>query len=155
VDISSITHYLWVGAQPKAEDADALRQLGVRLVISMRGEVRPPSEFSRPPLSVLWLRTFDYFFTPIPMNKLMRGVQAALPVIQEGGQVLTHCKQGRHRGVAMGAAILIAMGHTAEEAMSIICRQRESAHPQVWYVRRQILKFEKHWRRRSQAAAHN
>ena len=155
MDISSINNYLWVGAQPKAEDADALRQLGVRLVISMRGEVRPPAEFSEPPLSVLWLRTFDYFFTPIPMNKLMRGVRAALPVIQEGGQVLTHCKQGRHRGVAMGAAILIAMGHTAEEAMSLLCRQRESAHPQAWYVRRQILKFETHWRRRFQAATPN
>jgi protein tyrosine phosphatase (PTP) superfamily phosphohydrolase (DUF442 family) len=152
MDISPITEYLWVGAQPKAEEADALRQLGVRLIISMRGEAPPPREFSQPPLTVLWLRTFDYFFTPIPVDKLLQGVRAALPVIQGGGRVLAHCKQGRHRGVALGAAILIAMGHSAEEAMRLLCQRRQPAHPQAWYVRRQILKFEQHWRRQLQAA---
>jgi len=76
----------------------------------------------------------------------MEGVQAALPVIQSGGRVLTHCHRGRHRGVAMAAAILIAMGYSADEAMRLLRDRRAIAHPEAWYIRRQIQKFEKHWR---------
>jgi protein tyrosine phosphatase (PTP) superfamily phosphohydrolase (DUF442 family) len=146
MDISQITDYLYVGAQPKPEQAPQLRDLGVRLIISMRGEKRPPAAFAQPPLDVLWLKTFDTFFTPIPIHKLMEGVQAALPVIQTGGRVLTHCHRGRHRGVAMAAAILIAMGYSADEAMRLLRDRRASAHPEAWYIRRQIRKFEQYWR---------
>jgi len=146
MDISQITDYLYVGAQPEAAHADDLRALGVRLIISMRGERRPPTAFAQPPLDVLWLKTFDTFFTPIPIHKLMQGVQAALPVIHSGGRVLTHCHRGRHRGVAMAAAILIAMGYSADEAMRLLRDRRAIAHPEAWYIRRQIQKFEKHWR---------
>jgi hypothetical protein len=76
----------------------------------------------------------------------MEGVRAALPVIQGGGRVLTHCHKGRHRGVAMAAAILIAMGHTSEEAMRLLRERRQIADPQIWYIRWQIKKFEKQWR---------
>lgn len=146
MDISQITDYLYVGAQPKPVHADDLRALGVRLIISMRGEKRPPTTFAQPPLHVLWLKTYDTFFTPIPIHKLMEGVQAALPVIQSGGRVLTHCHRGRHRGVAMAAAILIAMGHSADEAMRLLRDRRAIAHPEAWYIRRQIKRFETHWR---------
>jgi len=146
MDISQITDYLYVGAQPEAAHADDLRALGVRLIISMRGERRPPAAFAQPPLDVLWLKTYDTFFTPIPIHKLMEGVQAALPVIHSGGRVLTHCHRGRHRGVAMAAAILIAMGYSADEAMRLLRDRRAIAHPEAWYIRRQIQKFEKHWR---------
>jgi protein tyrosine phosphatase (PTP) superfamily phosphohydrolase (DUF442 family) len=146
MDISQITDYLYVGAQPEATHADRLRALGVRLIISMRGERRPPAALAQPPLSVVWLRTFDTFFTPIPIHKLMEGVRAALPVIQGGGRVLAHCHKGRHRGVAMAAAILIAMGHTAEDAMRLLRERRQMADPHIWYIRWQIMKFEKQWR---------
>ncbi|HLE30197.1 MAG TPA: dual specificity protein phosphatase [Anaerolineales bacterium] len=145
MDISQITDYLFVGARPEAQHAGQLGALDVRLIISMCGEQRPPEAFSRPPLSVLWLRTYDTFLTPIPVRKLMEGVRAALPVIEDGGRVLAHCHRGRHRSAAMGAAILIAMGHSAEEAMQLLRDRREAAEPQAWYIRRQIKKFEKHW----------
>jgi protein tyrosine phosphatase (PTP) superfamily phosphohydrolase (DUF442 family) len=151
MDISQITDYLYVGAQPKPEHAGRLRELGVRLIISMRGERRPPREFFQPPLGVLWLRTFDTFFTPIPVRKLMEGVRAALPVIHSGGRVLAHCREGRHRGVAMAAAILIAMGHSADDAMRLLRERRARAHPEAWYIRRQIKKFERHWEAQSNA----
>ena len=146
MDISQITDYLYVGAQPALEHADQLRALDVRLVISMRGEARPPAAFGRPPLHVLWLRTYDTLITPIPMHKLMEGVRAALPVIKSGGRVLAHCQRGRHRGVAMGAAILIAMGYSADEAMRLLRDRRAIAHPQAWHIRRQIKRFEKYWK---------
>ncbi len=145
MNISQITEYLYVGGQPKAEDAEKLQALDVRLIISMAGNIWPPKVFTQPPFNLLWLRTFDSFLTPIPIRKLVKGVETALPVIENGGRVLTHCAFGRHRGVAMGAAILIAMGHSADEAMHLLSTRREIADPYTWYIKRRIKKFEKHW----------
>lgn len=145
MDISQITDLLFVGGQPRTEHADHLEDLGVRLIISMRGEAPPPKVFERPPFRALWLRTYDTLFTPIPIHKLMQGVQAALPAMQQGESVLAHCHYGRHRGVALGAAILIAQGHTADSAMRLLREKRAIADPQAWYIRRQIKKFEQAW----------
>jgi hypothetical protein len=46
----------------------------------------------------------------------------------------------------MAAAILIAMGYSADEAMRLLRDRRAIAHPEAWYIRRQIQKFEKRWR---------
>jgi protein-tyrosine phosphatase len=146
LDISQITDYLYVGAQPGAEHAGELRARDVRLIISMIGTARPAAVFAKPPFRLLWLRTYDSFLTPIPVSKLMEGVRAALPVIRSGGRVLAYCAQGRHRSAAMAAAILIAMDYSAEEAMRLLQARRRSARPQTWYVKRQIKRFEKHWR---------
>ncbi len=145
MDISQVTDYLYVGAQPSAQDAEQLHALNVQLIISMAGTIRPPAALSQPPLHLLWLRTYDTIFTPIPISKLMEGVQAALPVIQSGGGVLAYCREGRHRSIAMGAAILIAMGHSAEEAMRLLSTRRQKADPQAWHIKRQIKKFERRW----------
>lgn len=144
MSLSPITAYLWVGTQPKARHIGALQASGVRLIISMRGEQRPPAALQQP-FQVLWLKTYDLFFTPIPMAVLWRGVQAALPVIAQGGAVCVHCQRGRHRSVAMAAAILIAQGYPAEEAMQLLRARRKEARPQTWYIKRQIKRFEKEW----------
>ncbi len=149
MDISQITDYLYVGAHPGPENASALRALDVRLIISMCGERRPPAPFWQQPFQLLWLRTYDTFLTPISVHKLMEGVQTALPVIHSGGRVLAHCQHGMHRGPAMGAAILIAMGHSAEEAMGLLRSRRQRAQPQAWYIKRQIRKFEHLWKTQS------
>jgi len=146
MDISQITDYLYVGAEPDAARAEELLALGVRLVISMRGEKRPPAVFGQPPLSLLWLRTYDTIFTPIRVRTLAQGVRAALPVIETGGRVLIHCQRGRHRSAAMAAAVLIARGQSARGAMRLLRERRQLADPYIWYIRRQIEKFEKHWR---------
>jgi len=146
MDISQITDFLFVGAQPNAADAPALRDLNIGLVISMRGEVRPHPVFSQPPLASLWVRTFDTFLTPIPMPALERGVRAALPVIDQGRRVLVHCHHGKHRSVAQAAAILIAQGYSAVDAMWKLRAERRAADPQIWYIRRRIEKFERHWK---------
>ena len=79
------------------------------------------------------------------------GVRAAAPIIAQGRKVLVHCHYGRHRSVAMAAAILIAQGATAREAMAMLSARRASADPHIWYIRRQIEKFERHWRERNPA----
>ena len=96
-------------------------------------------------LNYLWLHTFDSPLIPIPVRALIRGVQAALEVIGEGGKVYTHCARGRHRSVAMGAAILIAQGLSPEAAMSLIKERRAVADPYMFYIQRRIMMFARRW----------
>jgi hypothetical protein len=56
--------------------------------------------------------------------------------------------QGKHRSVAMAAAILISMGHTGEEAIDLLTTARTVADPRRWYIRRQIKAFEIYWRKK-------
>ncbi|HXF84789.1 MAG TPA: hypothetical protein VNK49_05310 [Anaerolineales bacterium] len=145
MDYSRITDDLFIGTTPSVSDYDHLRQLGVRLVINMRWEYRPRPDPHDPPLSFLWLRTFDSPFLPIPIKVLHRGVSAALETISSGGKVYVHCAGGRHRGVAMGACILIAQGYDPHDAMHLIARRRLFADPFVFYIRSRILKFAREW----------
>jgi len=153
MDYSKITDYLYIAARPEGTDARAIGGLDVRLIISMVAHRRPAAEFYTPPLSALWLRTFDFFLLPIPVDTLEQGVRAALAVINDGHKVLTYCQAGRHRSVAMGASILIGMGQPADEAMALIARRRPTAEPYAGHIERQIRKFEAHWRERPDAAA--
>jgi protein-tyrosine phosphatase len=145
MDFSPITPDLFIGTTPSAEDYNRLRDLGVRLVINMRFEHRPAPDPHAEPLSLLWLRTIDSPFFPIPVRKLIRGAQAALETIRDGGKVYTHCAGGRHRGVAMGAAVLIAQGHPPQSAMELIAERRSIADPFAFYIRPRILKFAQAW----------
>jgi protein-tyrosine phosphatase len=95
---------------------------------------------------MLTLRSFDFVLLPIPIRKLKKGVEAALPVIREGESVLVYCHAGRHRSVAMTCCILIAMGSTAEEAMQLVRERREVADPHAPHIERQIRDFEAQWR---------
>jgi protein-tyrosine phosphatase len=82
------------------------------------------------------------------MNLLLRGVEAALPVIQDGYGVLAHCRYGVHRSVAMACCTLIGMGYSADEAMRMVKDKRSTADPDIWYIRRRILKFMQLWNER-------
>src|SRR5579859_3258678 len=145
MDISLITPDLYVGSQPDAAHAAELGALNIGLIINMRGELRPHPVYATPPFSSLWLRTYDFFLTPIRLSILEQGAVAALAVVGQGRRVLVHCQRGRHRSVAMAAAILIAQGYTAREAMRLIREKRAVADPQIWYIRWQIEKFERYW----------
>ena len=145
MNFSQITDALFIGDTPAQTDYNLLRDLGVRLVINMRIEKRPAQDLHQPPLRFLWLPTVDSPGLVIPIRFLLRGVHAALATIQEGGKVYTHCAKGRHRGVAMGAAILIALGHDPAQAMELIKLQRPDADPDMFYIRSRILRFARAW----------
>jgi len=146
-DISRITDYLYISAWPKGEHADEIQALNIRLILSMHWR-RPSKSLNHPPLRVLWLPTVDTPITPMPIGTLRRGVEAALPVIEEGGGVLAHCKAGVHRSVAMASCVLIGMGYTADNAMQLVKEQREVADPFAGYIQSRIRKFESDWHRR-------
>lgn len=145
MDISKITEQLYIAAHPKGEDAKMIRSLNVRLILNMIF-FRPAEVYRNPPFQMLTLRTFDSIFLPIPIGKLVKGVEAALPVIGDGASVLVYCREGRHRSVAMAAAVLIGQGSSAEEAMKLISAKRSKADPYAWHIQRRIRKFEEVWR---------
>jgi len=145
MDFSRITDDLFIGTTPLVKDYQRLRDLGVQLVINMRWEHRLRPDTHAQPLSLLWLRTIDSPFFPIPIRALQRGARAALETIRTGGKVYAHCAGGVHRGVAMGAAVLIAQGHDPQEAMNLIKAKRRIADPHIFYIRRRILRFAQKW----------
>jgi len=145
MDFSSITDDLFIGTTPFVQNYDHLRELGVRLVINMRLTHYPAVDGYAQPLSFLSLRTIDSPFFPIPIQKLQRGARLALETIRNGGKVYAHCAGGRHRGVAMGACILVAQGHSPLEAMQLIKERRSFADPHIFYIRNQILRFASEW----------
>ncbi len=151
MDFSQITDDLFIGTTPEAVDYVRLRELGVRLVINMRLMRGPHPDIAEnrrsEVLEFLWLRTFDSPIILIPIQKLIEGTHTALDVIRKGGKVYSHCAKGRHRSVAMGAAILIAQGYGADAAMKLIKKQRPIADPDMFYIRSQILKFARQWHR--------
>jgi len=149
MDISEITENLYISSRVEEDDLEAIRRLDPGLIISMIIHRRPPRILSESGLSVLWLRTIDFPLIPIPIRTLNRGVEAALPVIHDGGRVLIFCEAGRHRSVAMASCILIGMGCSAEQAMQLIGERREVADPWAWHIRRQIRRFEAYWNSRS------
>ncbi len=144
---SEITPYLYIAADPQAEDIDSLRPLNLNLIISMIFEKRPAKALDQLPAELMWFRTFDFVLLPIPIKTLNHGVEKALPLIQQGGSVLVFCHAGRHRSVAMASCILIGMGHSASKAMQLISQRREIADPYAWHIRRQIEKYEAYWNR--------
>jgi protein-tyrosine phosphatase len=146
MDFSQITNDLFIGTMPASTDYNRLRNLGVRLVINMRYRQGPYPDSHPEALDFLWLKTIDSPFFLIPINKLLQGTQAALETIRNGGKVYSHCAKGRHRSVAMGAAILIAQGHTPKEAIQLIKQQRPISDPHMFYIRSRIFRFEQHWK---------
>lgn len=145
MDFSQITDTLFLGTTPEPDDYNLLRALGVGLVINMRAEQPPHPDRYDPPLPILWLKTYDLALLPIPIHALRQGVSAALETFARGGKVYAHCAAGVHRSVAMGAAILIAQGYSAEDAMNLIKTRRASADPDAWYIRWRINSFATKW----------
>jgi len=146
MNFSKITDELFIGNTPSVSNYDALRDLGVRLVINMRYTYGPRPDPHNPPLLLLWLRTVDSPFFPIPIAKLTIGARAAVEMIRTGGKVYVHCAYGRHRGVAMGSCILIAQGYEPEAAMNLIAERRSVADPHAYYIRSRIMRFAREWK---------
>lgn len=144
-EFSNITDDLFIGITPLVTDYNGLRELGIKLIINMRLMHGPFPDNHPEPLKLLWLRTMDSPFFPIPISKLITGAKEALETIKAGGKVYVHCAGGRHRGVAMGSCILIAQGYEPESAMKLISKRRSVADPYIYYIRSRIMLFARQW----------
>lgn len=147
MDFSQITDDLFIGTTPEVSDYDLLRNSGVRLVINMRFARGPYPDIHPQALNFLWLRTIDSPLSLIPMQKLLKGTQLAIETIKTGGKIYSHCAKGRHRSVAMGAAILIAQGWAPEQAIIKIKQARPISDPNIFYIRMRIFQFARLWKK--------
>jgi hypothetical protein len=145
IDISKVTDYLYVGSRISKEQADEVKLLNFDLIISMIAQMAPDEVYTLPPFKTLWIRTYDSIFLPIPLKKLITGVEAALPVIEKRGKVLVFCMEGKHRSMALAAAILIGMGNSSQNAIQLLMSARKVADPRIWYIRQRIRAFERYW----------
>jgi protein-tyrosine phosphatase len=143
-EYSQITDQLYVAAWPTGEDYNALKDLGVRLVINMDW-VPADEKLDEPPLSVLPLTEIDTPLTPMSMENIWKCVNRAQEVFDEGDRVMVYCKGGVHRSGVMACCILISQGYTAEEAMALVKERRPAADPYTDHFKKRILKFEEEW----------
>ena len=144
LDISEITNYLYIAAHPDGRHAEQIAAHNIRLVINMIW-FKPAEEYTKPPFRMVTYRTFDSPIFRIPVGTLVKGVEEALTVIEKGEAVMTYCRQGRHRSVAMASCILIANGYSADDAMNLVSARREAADPRARHIEAQIRKFEQVW----------
>ena len=149
MNFSQVTSDLFVGTQPERDDYRQLHDLGVQLVINMRYESAPIPDPDPSPIPVLWLRTIDSPFFPLPLQRLIQGAEAALRVIDAGGKVYIHCAQGIHRGPAMTACTLVAQGASVDEAIALVRQGRPAADPGIFYIRWRINRFSRAWAKRN------
>ena len=145
IDISEILPHLYIGSHPHVEHVPALLSRGTRLIICML-VFAPQREFRQPPLSLLWLPSFDNPLLPIPVRMLQQGVKNALPWLAREESVVIYCRMGRHRSVAMCCAVLIGLGYSADSAMDLVKARRPRADPHAGHIERVIRRFEDRWR---------
>jgi protein-tyrosine phosphatase len=151
LDYSPITENLFIGAWPTKYHVETIKSLGVSLVISTILET-PDKELGQEPLSLVRVRATDLGPRLIfPTGQLMKGVEAAVPMLHAGEGVMVFCKAGKHRSAAMTSCILVAMGHAAEEAMRTVEQARPTADLKP-SIRQRIMSFEKVWQERHPVA---
>jgi hypothetical protein len=144
LDFSQITDYLYISAWPRSDNAEEIRSLNVRLILSMHW-IKPAKTLGKPPVRLLWLPTFDNPLMPMPISTLTHGVKAAIPIIKDGYRILVHCRAGVHRSVAMACCVLIGMGFTPDAAMQLVIQKRAVADPRAWYIEPRIYRFGQVW----------
>ena len=141
---SQITDQLFIGTWPVAENYAEIVNLGVRLVINMDW-VPPDPKLNEAPLRLLTLETTDTPLTPMPLDKIWIGVQAAGEAIAKGEKVMVYCKAGVHRSATMACCILISQGNTTEQAIQTVKAKRPKAKPEDAHYKKVIQEFERAW----------
>ncbi len=144
LDISQITDELFVASWPANHHVEELKALDIRLIICMFWEPQATA-LTKPPFENMQLHAIDLPLFPIPLTKLIHGVESALSKIERGERVMVYCKQGVHRSVALACCILIAQGYTADEARMLVKQQRSVADPDAPHIRQRIEAFEQYW----------
>ncbi len=116
-----VTPQLYVGSQYNRRGKRMLENSGIHACVNMRIE-RDDAARGIALAQYLHLPTVDDDAPTI--EHLQKGVQFIDGVIQSGGKVYIHCGAGVGRAPTMGAAYLIAQGHTLQEALAMIRKVR-------------------------------
>ncbi|WP_163997622.1 protein-tyrosine phosphatase family protein [Pyxidicoccus caerfyrddinensis] len=115
LNVSRVNDWLHVGGGvPRSRYAE-LKARGITAVIDLRAERCDDAKA----LAALGIEFFHLPVTdryPPSVEQLMRGVEWALPRVEKGGHLFTHCEHGVGRGPLMGLAVMVARGWEAPDA---------------------------------------
>ena len=128
LNLSWVTDSLAVGGAFRPRDVKRLAEMGVGAVIDVREEAcddeRALQQYG---IRLLRLPTPDRF--ALSQEHLRHGVEWALAQIGAGRRVFVHCEHGVGRGPLIGAAVLVASGSSAPEALRQLRAKRWQAAP--------------------------
>lgn len=128
LNLSWVTDSLAVGGAFRPEDVRRLRAAGVTAVVDLREEAADDAELlARYGIRLLRLPTPDTY--PPSLEDFQRGVEWVLAQQAAGHKVFVHCMHGAGRGPLFGAAVLVACGYRATEAVHLIRARRWQAVP--------------------------
>lgn len=123
LNVSRVGDWLHVGGSvPPARYAE-LKARGITAVIDLRAErVDDAKALAALGIELLSLPVADRY--PPSVDQLLSGVEWALPRLQRGGVLYTHCEHGVGRGPLMGLAVMVARGWDAPTAYRELRRAR-------------------------------
>lgn len=145
LDFSQITDQLYIGVTPKKKDYALLKDIGIRLIINMRAEtvLRKPPVIEE--ITEIRVPTLDNSLFPIRHTTLVHPVELASETIESGDKVYVFCRKGRHRSIAMGAAILISQGSSLNDSTILLEKQRPVADTGAKHIHNAIVEFDNYW----------
>lgn len=145
--VCAVAPGLYLGPRLLAGEVDRLRDLGVRAVVDLAGEL--------PPLKAL--RSDPFAWHAVAVLDRMAPTDAALDAavawvvsrVEAGDGVYVHCAFGRGRSALVACASAIALGAatTAEEAERVVKSARPSIRMRV-EQRAALARFAERWSRR-------
>ena len=140
LNMSWITPYLAVGGRILPADIHRLSAAGVTRVVDTRSEHKDDeAALAAAGIGLLYLPTPDTY--PLSLDELETGSRWANQQIVQGQRVLIHCEHGVGRSVLLTAAVLVARGMSADQAMALIMRKRWQAAPNHRQMKR-LQEFE-------------
>jgi len=136
IDITWVTDRIAVGGGIwNAENMAAVSRAGITHIIDMQIEFDDTALAGRHGIAVCW-NPVDDDFEPKPAEVFARGVEFAIPALEEDGtKLFVHCAAGVHRAPMMTLALLGVMGWPMESAMELIEGRRPAADFADVYVR--------------------
>ncbi|MFP2925169.1 fused DSP-PTPase phosphatase/NAD kinase-like protein [Pyxidicoccus sp. 3LG] len=115
LNLSRVHDWLYVGGAISRSRYADLKALGITAVIDVRGErCDDAAALAALGIELLNLPVTDRY--PPSVEQLMRGVEWALPRLEKGGRLFTHCEHGVGRGPLVGLAVMVARGWDAPTA---------------------------------------
>jgi protein-tyrosine phosphatase len=145
MDITWVTDRIAVGGGIwNADNMAAVSRAGITHIVDMQIEFDDTPLAEPHGIMVCW-NPVDDDFAPKGADVFARGVEFALPALEENGtKLFIHCAAGVHRAPMMTLALLGVMGWTMEDAMRLIEGRRPAADFAEVYVQ-SVEKFLKGW----------
>jgi protein tyrosine phosphatase (PTP) superfamily phosphohydrolase (DUF442 family) len=152
LNYSDVTPRLSVGGAFRKRQIKRLKHRGVTAVVDCRKEASDDADaLAQAGIDFLHVPTLDRH--GFSFEQMEHGVQWVLDHLDHGGgRAFLHCEHGVGRGPLMTCAVLVALGHSAPEALRMVRKARWQALPNDRQLAA-LVDFERGWRQQHYAPA--